>query len=666
MEKNRKNPKDDRDFNIHYKNQLTDMKTLLQSMNANSNDFISDYLDYNQKCEDLSKKIKEQIDSYLLFFESMNSKNLLFDAKVKEKREQIINKIKENYKNFYDNILWIFENKSIQNIKNNCDKMNYILNLISDLDFDAPNINSLNNVSSTKENTDSYQSLDYNIGRHRNISNNYMNIYNDNDCEDFENNDEINNNIKDEKDEEEEDVGIICPTCNKNKVVCFCEKCNQLFCKGCNEIISSNEEEKKRHNMIFLDDLKKQNLDKLDLFLNSLNHIIKYILINCNLILTKKRIKIKNINDKNNSSIKKIKYIKRIYDYPYIKKMNDNNSIIEFLKDCQELIDNKIPEEKKEEDFSLSSLNKKIRNSIYSIFNDNKITHIKEQFRIIDENFYSDEEEDEYDEESYKIIPSEDVFIKNINKFYYVINLVAKEKNIYNNNIKTYITKIINEKLNINKNNIFVSFNKINNFLDTFIKTKNISNSSIKEIKDSYPNLNKLHEYKIIYDNIVFKKDYFDSDGNIVDYNSMNKNYDPPYGWLGIGLNVINKYTDENWLKGNDPRWAKAYLGVGQYLSSKQIKKVLQNIIINNDLIPEKSQSICNLKGKGKGIYLTPSINLAEKYSGIISINRKNYKIVLMAKVLIENKKEDNNFNFWILDKKDIRIYRILIKEIKY
>lgn len=51
--------------------------------------------------------------------------------------------------------------------------------------------------------------------------------------------------------------------------------------------------------------------------------------------------------------------------------MNDNNSIIEFLKDCQELIDNKIQEEKKkEEDFSLSSLNKKIRNSIYSIFND--------------------------------------------------------------------------------------------------------------------------------------------------------------------------------------------------------------------------------------------------------------------------------------------------------
>lgn len=211
--------------------------------------------------------------------------------------------------------------------------------------------------------------------------------------------------------------------------------------------------------------------------------------------------------------------------------MNDNNSIIEFLKDCQELIDNKIQEEKKkEEDFSLSSLNKKIRNSIYSIFNDKKITHIKEQFELLDNNFYSNEEEDEFDEESYTIIPSEEVFIKNINKFYYVINLVAKEKNIYNNNIKTYITNIINEKLNINKNNIFVSFNKINNFLDSFIKTKNFSNSSLKEIKDSYPNLNKLYEYKIIYDNIVFKKDYFDSDGNIVDYNFMNKNYDPPYG----------------------------------------------------------------------------------------------------------------------------------------
>ena len=669
MENNRKKTKDDRDFNIHYKNQLIEMKTFLesiiQSMNANSNDFINNYIDYNQKCEDLSKKIKKQIDSYLMFFESKNSQNLLFDAKVKEKREQKINEIKENYKKFYDNILLIFENKNIENIKNNCDKMNYILNLISDLDFDAPNINSLNNISSTKENTDSNHSLDYNMGMNRNISNNFINIYNDN--EDFENNEEIdNNNIKDEKDEEEEDIGIICPTCNNknNKVVCFCEICNQLFCKECNEIISSNEDEKKRHNMTFMDNLKKQTLG---LFLNSLNHIIKYILLNCNLILTKKRIKVKNINDKNDSNISKIKYIKRIYDYPYIKKMNDNNSIIEFLKDCQELIDNKIPEGKKEEeDFSLSSLNRKITNSIYSIFNDNKITHIKEQIDFVDKNFYSDDE-DEYDEESYKINSSEATFIKNINKFYYVINLVPKEKNIYNNNIKTYLTNIINEKLNINKSNIFVSFNKITNFLDTFIKTKNFSNSSLKEIKASYPIFNKLYEYKIIYDNIAFKKDYFDNEGNIVDYNSINNNSDPPYGWLGIGLNVIKKYSDDNWLKSNDHRWAKAYLGVGQYLPSKQIKKLLQNIIINNYLIPGKSQSICsNEKENREGIYLTPSINLAEKYSGIISINRKKYKIVLMAKVLIENKKEDNNFNFWILDKKDIRIYRILIKEIKY
>ena len=48
----------------------------------------------------------------------------------------------------------------------------------------------------------------------------------------------------------------------------------------------------------------------------------------------------------------------------------------------------------------------------------------------------------------------------------------------------------------------------------------------------------------------------------------------------------------------------------------------------------------------GKGIYLTKDINIAEEYSGIIPFNCKKYKIVLMAKVLIDKIREPENYNY--------------------
>ena len=177
------------------------------------------------------------------------------------------------------------------------------------------------------------------------------------------------------------------------------------------------------------------------------------------------------------------------------------------------------------------------------------------------------------------------------------------------------------------------------------------------------------------------KNKYFDFKGNNINPNSIYnierraEKYDPPYGWFGIGLNVINKYeSNKDWLenKTNNGKWAIAYHGIGQYLPSNKVKEALINIITKDGLVPGKSQHFKNNKDKrhpgkeiGEGIYLSPSINLAEKYSGIISIKKKRYKVILMAKVLIEKIREPNEIQFWILDKKDIRIYRILVKEIK-
>ena len=76
------------------------------------------------------------------------------------------------------------------------------------------------------------------------------------------------------------------------------------------------------------------------------------------------------------------------------------------------------------------------------------------------------------------------------------------------------------------------------------------------------------------------------------------------------------------------------------------------------------------IKGKklqriGTGYYLSNDINTAEKYTGIISFGDRKYKILLMAKVLIESIKEPDDNSFWIISKNDdIRIYKILFKEI--
>ena len=44
--------------------------------------------------------------------------------------------------------------------------------------------------------------------------------------------------------------------------------------------------------------------------------------------------------------------------------------------------------------------------------------------------------------------------------------------------------------------------------------------------------------------------------------------------------------------------------------------------------------------------------------------DNKKYKVILMARVYIKGIREPENSNFWVLDPKNIRIYRILFKEI--
>ena len=65
--------------------------------------------------------------------------------------------------------------------------------------------------------------------------------------------------------------------------------------------------------------------------------------------------------------------------------------------------------------------------------------------------------------------------------------------------------------------------------------------------------------------------------------------YDPPYGYLGIGLNVKDKYDNGNdeWLTDNSTGWAIAYYSISSKLSSDIIKKLLNYIITKDGLKKE-------------------------------------------------------------------------------
>ena len=145
--------------------------------------------------------------------------------------------------------------------------------------------------------------------------------------------------------------------------------------------------------------------------------------------------------------------------------------------------------------------------------------------------------------------------------------------------------------------------------------------------------------------------------------------YKPPYGWIGIGLNVLDKYDSGNndWLvhNGNKNEWAVAYASV----SEKILGIILQHgFRAGRGQIYEKKYDIYHPGNKvGQGVYCTPNPDIMDNYSKeLIEIDGKYYKLGLMLRVKPDKIRwPSKEFNYWVLDSDDIRPYRILLKEIK-
>ena len=157
------------------------------------------------------------------------------------------------------------------------------------------------------------------------------------------------------------------------------------------------------------------------------------------------------------------------------------------------------------------------------------------------------------------------------------------------------------------------------------------------------------------------------------------KPYYPPLGWIGIGLNVLDKYDNgnNNWIGmiNSSDEWCVAYHGVGRYKSSDEVKYITGKII-NTEFKAGEAQAHedhdnINRPGTkvGKGVYCTPNIETACDYSGESTINGKTYKTVLMVRVkpsIIRQCNCDYAKDYWVVNgtKDEIRPYRILYKEV--
>ena len=572
---------------------------------------------------------------------------------------------KVNKKDIFSKLKVMFEeyNNSISDIKNinNYNDMNIKLAGIVDLEFDPPiNINSINDSI----NDSIFDSYDMSINSSI-LDYNFYNSYIED--KDIKQNTDNNNNIQ-----------FKC-SIYKNEESCFyCTICNMLSCNKC----LNKEKNSKKHKFIYFDKAKSDREKNKLIFFNSLEILIKNIFKKCSSLLKNEKIKLKNSENKNNTPTKN-KFIFKVIQYPYITEGND----IQFLKDINTLFENEIKNKESNstgKSFHIYELNKELIQVIKNIFYDKKINLFKDNLEIIENNFISENAENEESDISkiikynniskeYKNIEDENNYNK-LQNFKYVINIIPKaNKDFKKDNIVNILINKFNNDLNIDKKNILITFNNKRNFIDAFIKTIEFSQLFPNEIKRDYFDFPELYEIKLLITKYLqqecnINKKYFDYRGNSINPNKElylfrgTQKYNPPYGWIGIGIKVIGIYEDDIWIndKSESSRWGVVYYAITGTLTGDFTKR-LNDIITKNKQITNNNKKYFYINDK---VNLYPDINAAEKNTDTLYINNKFYKIILMAKVLIEKIKSSKYFDYWILDKENIRIYRILFKEV--
>ena len=152
------------------------------------------------------------------------------------------------------------------------------------------------------------------------------------------------------------------------------------------------------------------------------------------------------------------------------------------------------------------------------------------------------------------------------------------------------------------------------------------------------------------------------------------RRYYPPYGWIGIGLKVKDKYENNIWIgkENKEGEWAVAYHGVGKGNIFKKVINILNyNLKEGPGQLYKDQLNVEKNKDKflycGEGVYFSPNIDEAEKYAKKTSLGSFifQFQFVFMTRVNPDKIRSPGGTPVdWILNGNDdeIRPYRLLIK----
>ena len=467
------------------------------------------------------------------------------------------------------------------------------------------------------------------------------------------------------------------------KSLAILQKINIIFDPSESSINSTDKKDNISLSGINLFEILSQDSDK-DIFINSVHskdhndtESIEQPKININVIRLAKDYKeefIKNFSKVLNVLVLKSNILansSNISEFPVIDDYTDVQEILEFFKKVCDLSDNSINigYNSKYSELLNNSITEALKN--FLVNKENKEDNA-ENLNEIENNFNLNSESGD-DEAYYK-----NDFKEIKKKLFYFINIISKENANYDKDQLESISDSLIECLKIEKNNLFLLQNSQ---IDNFVKINNFNEIPMKqmEIFPKFSEFKKLYllKMKLLIENYAINKDCFDNRGNFLNPNAR-KNiyrgkeiYEPPYGWMGLGLNVLGKYQDDIWLEDitDKSEWAIAYRGIFSKDENK-MKGLIKYYIEKQDLkiaettIKGQIYNRRRWKSINKGVYITPYIKVAEKYTQSISFNNKKYKVLLMAKVKIGQIVEPEGSDFWILNNDYIRIYRVLFKEI--
>lgn len=150
-----------------------------------------------------------------------------------------------------------------------------------------------------------------------------------------------------------------------------------------------------------------------------------------------------------------------------------------------------------------------------------------------------------------------------------------------------------------------------------------------------------------------------------------------PSNWGSISYNILGKHDEgrDLWMDDNNNEWVKAFHGTGKHCKSDQeikqmIDEIFKNGFKNGKNNVHANHNDINHPGKkiGIGVYVTPNIETAKQYSGIITKDGKKYLTLFLVKVkkkAIRRCSCQNASDYWVINgsRQEIRPLKVLYAE---